>query len=64
MKTAAQGLNANNLGEMLHLSPDQDWKEFYSSILRLKEQLPQQTPATFYEYYNWENSIKALLNNL
>jgi len=64
METAAQGMDSKSVGRMLRLSPDGDWKAFATEIQALKQQLPLQTPASFYEKYCWENNIKALVNQL
>jgi polysaccharide biosynthesis protein PslH len=63
----AKGLVQRAAGEKLHLVADKDGKVLAAKILELavnKELLQQPTPASYFEYYNWESIAKKVITEL
>ena len=62
-ETGAQGIGIDTFEEKLIRVVDEDWDDYVSKIMYLKEkgitQLP--TPQLFYEKYYWENNIPNLI---
>ena len=54
-ESGASGLMKEVFGEKLVVVKDHDWKEFTERVVDLYSQPQSTTPASFFEYYDWEN---------
>lgn len=61
----ATGLYPEYTGSMLHIIPDTDWQGFTDCVIKCLQQSERKNmPQSFYDYYNWDGNMKALVSCL
>ena len=63
-KSGATGIPAEVMGAKMKIIEDTDWETFANEVINL--QTGEQTPATFFKHFYWDNIAKtaaAVINN-